>query len=349
MTGGEYGICHRALVREVGANGVIVEIPTLAPGAAWGPIPSVVPDLAEDEQVLVAQISTSRDTLVVVGRIPGRAPTIAEIVNLASTITTLQAVDAALDTRLDTAEADIDALQAADVSLDGRLDTLEAHTHTTVPSLNVTAGLNVGGALDVNGATVLEALAAESILVTNYIGAHNSAVFTELREANAHGVWGTKIRAKDNTVHNRSARQPIVHGTFAAAVNVTVGTALTQLNTFSWTQRETGNVKLLATIIGVAVNGNAGNVAQSRVRWRLVRVNGPLQLAEQDFFYISSHVDPAGTGRITTLTVQGMPDVVLTQGTIYRFELHALEEAAFGHDMFIRDIAWEITECIRVD
>ena len=161
--------------------------------------------------------------------------------------------------------------------------------------------------------------------------------------------WGTKIRAKDNTVHNRSARQPVVHGTFAAAVNVTPGTSFTLLDDYSWTQRETGNVKLTATIIAGAINGPAGNVGQLRVRWRLVRVSGAVQLAEQDFFFLSAHVDPAGTGSITSLTVLGMPDVVLTQGTIYRFELHALDDAAFGHDIVVRDIAWEIVECVRVD
>jgi len=41
-------------------------------------------------------------------------------------ITALEAADVALDGRLDTAEADITALEAADVALDGRLDTAEA-------------------------------------------------------------------------------------------------------------------------------------------------------------------------------------------------------------------------------
>ena len=340
MNGADYGATHRAIVRSIVANGVVVEVPALAPNGAWGPIPTCVPNLAVGEAVLVTQISTSRDTLVVIGRVPGRTPTIAEIVNLATTIANLQAADTALQA----------AITAGDNALDARLDTAEAnlttlnaHTHTALPSLAV------AGALDVDGDTTLEALAASLAVVTGAISGHGTAVFTELREAAAHGVWGTKIRAKDNTVHNRSARQPIVHSTFAAALNVTVGTSLTQLDTYSWTQRETGNVRLAATIIGAAVNGTAGNAGQCRIRYRLVRVSGPVQLAEQDFFFLSAHVDPAGTGLITQCTVLGAPDVLLTQGTIYRFELHAIEDAAFAHNIVIRDIAWEITECIRVD
>lgn len=343
---GEYGALHRAMVVSIETQGVIVEVAALAPNAPWGPIPTCVPNLAAGESVLVGQIGVSRDTLVVLGRIPGRAPTIAEIVNLATTITNLQAADTALQA----------AITAGDNALDARLDTTEAnlltlnaHTHTALPSAAIAGNATVGGTLGVTGATTLVALGAASAAVSGALSAYNTAVFAEQLEAAAHGAWSTKIRAKDNTVHNRSARQPIVHGTFAAAINVIPGASFTLLDDYSWTQRETGNVKLVATIIGGAVNGPVGYAGQIRIRWRLVRVNGPLQLAEQDFFFMSAHVDPAGTGMVNSVTVLGVPNVLLTAGTIYRFELAAIEDAAFGHDIFVRDIAWEVTECIRVD
>lgn len=348
MTGGEYGICHRAIVREVGANGVTVEIPTLAPGAPWGPIPSVVADLAESEQVLVAQISTSRDTLVVIGRIPGRAPTIAEIVGLATTITALQAVDTALDGRLDTAETDIDAVEAVNTTQNGRLTTLEAHTHTTLPSLAVTGNETVGGTLGVTGATTLAALGAVSAAMSGAVSAHSAAVFSEQLEAAAHGAWSSKIRAKDTTVHNRSARQPVVHSRAGTALNVVVGSALTLLDTFQWTQRETGNTDFIATVIGGVTGGSDGQTAQSKLRWRLRRVSDSALLAEQDFFFLNTRM-VGTTGLVDSTVLLGTPDVLLTQAVAYKYEILGIEDpVAFTFDMTIRDIFWTITECVRV-
>lgn len=122
MAGGEYGSTHRAIVLSVDTHGVTVEIPALAPNAAWGPIPSCVPDLAGGEAVLVTQISTSRDTLIVIGRVPGRAPVTSEIPGLDTTIAALHAADAAL-AAADVALANTDAaLAAADAVLSSRID-----------------------------------------------------------------------------------------------------------------------------------------------------------------------------------------------------------------------------------
>lgn len=339
MNGADYGATHRAIVRSIVANGVVVEVPALAPNGAWGPIPTCVPNLAVGEAVLVTQISTSRDTLVVIGRVPGRTPTIAEIVNLATTIANLQAADTALQA----------AITAGDNALDARLDTAEAnlttlnaHTHTALPSLAV------AGALDVDGATTLEALAAATAAIAGAVSAHSAAVFSEQLEAAAHGAWSTKIRAKDATVHNRSARQPVVHHEFAAAVNVTVGTGYTLLDSFAWVQRETGNASLTAVVLGAAFNGFHGSAAQSELRWRLIRVSNGALLAEQAAFYLSSICGDSGVGPITGATLLGTPDVLLTAGLSYRFEIHAREDPAFTHDMFVRDVSWVVTECIRV-
>jgi hypothetical protein len=150
VSGGEYGNTHRAIVLAVDDQGVTVEIPALAPAAAWGPIPTCVPNLAVGEAVLVTQISTSRDTLAVVGRVPGRAPTIAEIATLSATIAALQAADVAIQSaasllagRVSTAEGNIATNTASINAHTTRLNTDEANivTNTSgITSLNTTVG-----------------------------------------------------------------------------------------------------------------------------------------------------------------------------------------------------------------
>jgi hypothetical protein len=54
-----------------------------------------------------------------------------EIDSLETDVGALQAADVSLDGRLDTAEADIVALEAADTAIDGRLDTIEANGWVT--------------------------------------------------------------------------------------------------------------------------------------------------------------------------------------------------------------------------
>jgi hypothetical protein len=103
----DFGSMHRGLVVAVDTHGVTVEVPLLAPNAPMGPYPTAVPNLAVGEAVLLSQISTSRDSLAVIGRIPGRAPTIAEILTLASTLTTIQSAATALAARVTTAEGNI--------------------------------------------------------------------------------------------------------------------------------------------------------------------------------------------------------------------------------------------------
>lgn len=109
----DFGSMHRGIVVAVDTHGATVEIPLLAPNAPMGPYPSAVPNLAVGEAVLLAQISTSRDSLAIIGRIPGRAPTIAEILTLAATLTAIQAAAIALTIRVGTAETNIATNTAA--------------------------------------------------------------------------------------------------------------------------------------------------------------------------------------------------------------------------------------------
>jgi hypothetical protein len=121
----DFGTLHRAIVISIDPNGVIVEVPTLAPNAPWGPIPTCVPNLAPGEAVVCAQISTSRDTLIVIGRVPGRAPTIAEIATLATTLTNIQNAATVLTGRVTIDEGSIAANSAAITALQSRATTDE--------------------------------------------------------------------------------------------------------------------------------------------------------------------------------------------------------------------------------
>jgi hypothetical protein len=176
--GGNYGTLHRAIVRSVTATGVTVEIPLLAPNASWGPIPTAVPNLAVGEAVICAQISTSRDTLVVLGRVPGRAPAVGEIPTLSATIAALQATDAAaatsaaaLTARVTAAEGNITAngtaiaTNTAAIAAHGtRLTTDESNitTNTTGLATANTAITANGTAITAHGVrlTALEDLTA---------------------------------------------------------------------------------------------------------------------------------------------------------------------------------------------
>lgn len=218
-----------------------------------------------------------------------------------------------------------------------------------------TGNATVAGTLGVTGTSTLGVVNSGAIAATGNITAsgafagHTGAVvFSEQLEASAHGIWATKIRAKDTTVHNRSTRQPVVHNEVAAGLGVVVGSTLTLLDTFQWTQREAGNVSLVATVVGECAFGVHGNIAQSKLRWRLIRVSDSVQLAEQDFFYLSAQAGGGGDVSIATSTLVGAPDVLLTAGSAYKFEIRGIEDpAAYTLNMTIRDIFWLVTECVR--
>lgn len=115
-SGMSYGYLHRGLVLEYDATtgGYVVEIPTLGAGKRMGPFPSAVPNLPEGERVILGSLGSSRDEMLIIGRIPGVEPTIGEIPGL----------QAALDAKADDTEITV---------LDGRLDVIEpiVSAHTT--------------------------------------------------------------------------------------------------------------------------------------------------------------------------------------------------------------------------
>lgn len=99
------GYVYPGRVVAIDPGGPIVVVPLLAQSARWGPLPSAVPDLTVGEQVIVTSLGTSRDQLVILGRLPGRAPTIEEIPDLPEQLN-------AVNTRIDAVEIDNDTDRA---------------------------------------------------------------------------------------------------------------------------------------------------------------------------------------------------------------------------------------------
>jgi hypothetical protein len=92
----EYGYMHLGRIVSVESQGYSCEIITRAPGLRWGPVQSMVAGLTVGERVVLAQLGESVDSLVIVGRLPGRAGEISDIVGL----------QAALDAKLDDSQLD---------------------------------------------------------------------------------------------------------------------------------------------------------------------------------------------------------------------------------------------------
>lgn len=159
----EYGAAHRGTVRRASElDGYwFVRCTAINPLGEIGPYASTVAELAVDDRVLLTQIGTTRDDLVITGKLPA-VPWDANLPIGIDDVTGLQtalddrATDAELDAlasstdgRLDTLEATdtaydgrLDALEAADVGLDSRLDTAEAGLITLDGRTDVIEALN---------------------------------------------------------------------------------------------------------------------------------------------------------------------------------------------------------------
>lgn len=86
-------------VAQLDPAGPLVLVPQLAQGVLWGPLSTMVADLAVGDQVAVGNLGASRDQLLILGRLTGRAPRLDEIPGLTA------ALDAH-DTRLEAVELD---------------------------------------------------------------------------------------------------------------------------------------------------------------------------------------------------------------------------------------------------
>lgn len=208
----DFGTLHRAIVVSTDANGVTVEIPTLAPNAPWGPIPTCVPNLAPGEAVVCAQISTSRDTLIVVGRVPGRAPTVSEIATLATTLTNIQTAATVLTGRVTTAEGTILANSAAITALQGRATTDEG-----LITGNTSAITTLQGRATTDEASI--STNATAIATTNTAATALAARVTTLEDTTRIGYTRYAFQAADlaaitnqTTPQNTSLTLPVLAG-----------------------------------------------------------------------------------------------------------------------------------------
>lgn len=171
----DYGYVHQA--RVVGYDAIRdayrLESVSLARGSLWESVPSCRPGLAVGDKVIVAALGTSRDNLIIVGKVGEDFPGIGDIPGLQAALNALTAADVVLDGRLDTAEStlsshtsSIAALVAADVALDGRLDTAEASIITDAANLAVhIADTNIH-----NGVRLVADVTARNALTGNYEG-----------------------------------------------------------------------------------------------------------------------------------------------------------------------------------
>ncbi len=175
-----YGPHERARIVAVdeGSGGYVVEVTARAQGRRWGPVMSTVPGLEVGDRVLLAQVGTSADEYVIIGRIPGTYPVFsdipglqdaldakadaADLSDLSDTVAGHTATLGTLGDRLDVVEpvvtahglaigdltldvvdleADVSALQSADTALDSRLDSLENYGGTLDPERDLFSDL----------------------------------------------------------------------------------------------------------------------------------------------------------------------------------------------------------------
>lgn len=88
MTSPAYGYLHRgvAVAYDEDADGWTVRVAALAPGRTMGPFPTMAAGVAAGERVLLASVGTSRDDLVILGRVPPTFPDIGDIPGLVAAL-----------------------------------------------------------------------------------------------------------------------------------------------------------------------------------------------------------------------------------------------------------------------
>lgn len=378
--GGNWGTVQRAIVKGIGPQGgVLVEVPAFAPGGTMGPIPTCVPNLAVGEAVLVANISTSRDTLVVIGRVPGRADTMSEIPNLINTITALQAADSSAASRLTSAEGRL-------TSAEGRLTTDESniatntsniatHVHTSTPgnyavggnetvSGTLTAGaatvssLNAGsGAItttgQVNTATLVASGGASAASVTtsgSFSG--ESAKFTTATVSADHIRTAARFDAPAGALGGpaaRDVRQPVTHSG-SGTMSVVPGAEVT-LFTLAFTPRSDCNPRVFFHLSGycsIGAGAAAGTTGQINIRTQIIRQSDSFTPADTGFS--RNMFAPVATNDKRARSEPDFTfalDCALTAGTLYRLQVSAVSDANLGAPVTVDNWAASVMEIAR--
>lgn len=127
-----YGYTHRGTITGPSelAGYWMVRVTAINPARPVGPYPSTVPEHAVGDRVLLTQIGTSRDDLVITGTLPP-TPWESHLPIGIDDVTGLQTAldDRATDTELaalaSSTDGRLDTLESADATQDGRLDSIE--------------------------------------------------------------------------------------------------------------------------------------------------------------------------------------------------------------------------------
>lgn len=182
------GMIYVGTVAAVEETGVLVNVPNLAPRAAFGPVPTLVADLAVGERVAVSNLGGTAHALIILGRMAGRPPDVAEIPGLAATLD-------AHDVRLDAVELDNETDQLV----------LADHGQRITAAETLNAAQN-GRLADVEG---VAAGAATAAAAANTAAENASSAVTTLR-ADTAGKVTTKGDLLIATASGVLARQAVV-------------------------------------------------------------------------------------------------------------------------------------------
>lgn len=246
MTAPAYGYLHTARVHSLDpvTGGVFLQGVVLAPTSRWGPVATCVFGLQPGDQVVAASLGTSRDTLMVIGKVGDRLPDIGDIPGLVEAL-------GALDGRLDVVEplvsghtttllAQAAAISANATAIAGKVSTSTVGQPSGVGSLDVTgkqpAGeVNAGvqltsGKNAANGYAGLDAsskLTGSQQVYATSVGAVGSVMAAGAANTAARG---DHTHLGDRTVWAVQRQDDATLGTAASTTKVTLHTvALTGL------------------------------------------------------------------------------------------------------------------------
>jgi hypothetical protein len=248
----EYGYMHLGRVISIEAQGYSCEIITRAPGLRWGPVQSMVAGLVVGERVVLAQLGESVDSLVIVGRLPGRTGQIGDIDGL----------QAALDAKLDDSQLDqasgVAALDsgrkmayarlpvgtvASTVAAgdDARLS--DARTPLAHHTTHATAGSDPIAPADIGAATAAALATTNTQVSTNQANIAGIAAYQEFDGQKMFRLYGDAV-----TTMSRYA------GTTASA-------ALTSGNAYAFTLSSARSITMLNAHVSVLSGAGATLVA----------------------------------------------------------------------------------------
>lgn len=229
----------------------------------------------------------------------------------------------------------------------------------------ITGDATVGGTLGVTGAATLgSTLASGNHTVTgtsSVSGASTAASYTATGAGSFHsaGVVTAQVSSTHHRVDSkipltdgnvtRSVRQPVVHEA-EGEISVTPGASEGNIFTFSWTQKETGQVKF--DIVGLAVRtdgGAAGTTGETFMRVKLTDTSGGTSRYDSGIRWAVAATNATfDVAPITQYTIaKAVDDYVFVAGTGYTLTLSGLKGAAAADIRHMRyDVAVTEIACV---